>query len=252
MSPLVPITFSALFLVVPWLLMPSRGRRPEVHGILRILWWINAFYCAVWHRLEYRGLAPLPEHGPAILIANHTCGIDHLVLQASCRRVLGFMVAKEFYDFWPIHPICRLLGCIAVRRDGHDHAATRAALRALEEGRVVPIFPEGRILPTSGRSLGQAKPGVAFLALHARVPVVPAYIRGTPETNIIWKALVTPSNARVVYGKPIELSDFPANGPFDREMLATVTERLMGAIRELKARELGEEASGSRPIAQAG
>src|SRR5215213_1628974 len=186
---------SALVLVGPWLLLPVRRERPEIHGYLRVLDWINRFYCACWHGLRSEGMAPLPERGPAILISNHTCCVDNLLLQAASRRVLGFLIAQEFYDHWAIRPFCRVLGCIPVRRDGRDLAATRAALRALEEGRVVPMFPEGKIHPTSGREIGQGKPGAAFIALNARVPVIPAYIRGTPPTRSIWKALYTPSHA---------------------------------------------------------
>jgi 1-acyl-sn-glycerol-3-phosphate acyltransferase len=176
----------------------------------------------------------LPEQGPAILIANHTCAIDHMLLQAGSRRVLGFLIAREFYDFWAFHPLCKKLGCIPVRRDGRDFAATREDLRALEEGRVVPVFPEGKILPKSSRELGVGKQGAAFLALHARVPIIPAYICGTPETNTFVKSFLTPSRARVRYGVPIDLSDVAGGPPFSRETLAAVTERLMDAIGGLR------------------
>ncbi len=236
MSPWNLLALSALVLVGPWALMPARGPKPEVHGTLRLLWWINVLYCDFVHNLDSGGPAPLPARGPAILIANHTCGIDPMVLQAGCHRVLHFLIAQEFYDYWAFHPMCRLLGSIPVRRDGRDLAGIRAALRALAAGHVVPIFPEGRIVPTSGRELGEGKPGVAFIALHARVPVVPAYIRGTPATSNIWKALLTPSHARVVYGPPIDLSDISPDQPINKETLATVTARLMGAIRDLRRR----------------
>jgi 1-acyl-sn-glycerol-3-phosphate acyltransferase len=239
MSPLVWIVVAVGLLLLPWLLMPRRCEPPEVRGTKRILWWVNGFLCAFWHRLQIAGPAPLPEHGPALLISNHTCGIDHLILQAGCHRVLGFLTAQEFYDAWYCRPFCRLLGCIPVRRDGRDLAATRAALRALAEGRVVPIFPEGGITPTSGREFGEAKPGAAFIALHARVPVIPAYISGTPETNDVLKALRTPSNARLVFGPPIDLSRFWESGRVERGDLAVVTEVLMDAIRALRNGQAG-------------
>ncbi len=242
---------AASFLLVPWLIKPSLGPRPEIHGILRLLSWANRAYCALWHHLRVDGVAPLPENGPAILIANHTCGIDHMLLQAGCERVLGFLIAREYYEFWPIRGLCRKLGCISVRRDGHDLAATRAAMRALEEGRVVPVFPEGRILPTSGEELGEGKHGAAFLALQSRVPVIPAYIRGTPRTNNIWKAMRTPSEAHVLYGKPIDLSDVPVETRYDKETLGAVTERMMDAIRELQARSLGERKGASDAVTRA-
>jgi 1-acyl-sn-glycerol-3-phosphate acyltransferase len=241
----IAVLLTVALLLLPWVLMPRPAQRPEIRGGLRVLWWINALYCAIVHRLEAGGPAPLPEHGPAILISNHTCGIDHMILQAGCRRVLGFMIAREFYDFWLCRPFCKLLGCIPVRRDGTDLAATRAALRSLAEGRVLPIFPEGRILSTSGREIGEGKPGAAFIALHARVPVIPAYIRGTPMTSNVFKALVTPSRAKVIYGQPIDLSVESAHEPVDRAILATVTHKLMAAIEALRARSLAEDDAAS-------
>jgi 1-acyl-sn-glycerol-3-phosphate acyltransferase len=232
-----------LLLLMPWLLMPrTRLAWPvapgqEIQGVSWLLWWLNAIYCAGWHRLQVSGAAPLPERGPALLIANHTCGIDHLLLQASSRRTLGFLIAVEYYDWWPIRPFCRLIGCIPVRRDGRDLGAARAALRELERGRVVPIFPEGHILPTSGRELGEGKPGAAFLALRARVPVIPAYIRGTPATNEILPSLLTPSRARIDFGPPVDLADLAADGgPIRHLALDTATDRLMAALRALRDR----------------
>jgi 1-acyl-sn-glycerol-3-phosphate acyltransferase len=148
-------------------------------------------------------------------------------------------VAKEYFDFWLFHPFCVLIGCIPVKRDGKDLAATRVALRTLGEGRVVPIFPEGQILPTSGREIGEGKQGAAFIALHARAPVVPAYICGSPPTNQVVPSLITPSNVTVTFGPPIDLSDLLADSRPDREKLAPITDRLMGAIRALRDQAKG-------------
>jgi 1-acyl-sn-glycerol-3-phosphate acyltransferase len=144
------------------------------------------------------------------------------------------LILKELYERPLFRPFCSLIGCIPVRRDGRDLAATRAALRALGEGRVVPVFPEGRISPTSGRELGPGRPGVAFLALHAKVPVIPAYISGTPETNQVGPSFRTRSHARVRFGPPIDLSEFYEEGVPIRDRLQGVTDRLMESIRELK------------------
>lgn len=243
------LLIAACLLFLPWLLVPRRRVKPEIRGGKRVLWWLNAFYCAFWHRLEVIGTAPLPEHGPAILIANHTCGIDHMILQAGCQRVLGFMIAQEYYDHRLCHPFCKILSCIPVRRDGRDVAATRAALRALAQGRVVPIFPEGRITPASGREFGPAKPGAAFIALHANVPVIPAYIRGTPETNEIVKSLITPSNARLTFGPPVDLSRFARGDRVDKESVEEATKILMDAIIALRDASLADDPT--RPQAAA-
>jgi 1-acyl-sn-glycerol-3-phosphate acyltransferase len=172
--------------------------------------------------------------GPAILIANHTCGIDHMILQAKSRRVLGFMIAQEYYDFWACHFFCKLIGCIPVKRDGRDLSATRTALRVLEQGRVLPIFPEGKILPTSGEEIGEIKSGAAFLAVHSQAPVIPAYIRGTPRTNLIGRSLYTPSQARILFGDPIDLSDIDREAIGDKQAILAVTDRMRDALHDLQ------------------
>ncbi|MDR3632406.1 MAG: lysophospholipid acyltransferase family protein [Isosphaeraceae bacterium] len=241
MEPSCLLMASAALLLASRLLMPRPGARPEIEGYRQFLWELNRLFCSLWHGLDSTSMAPLPERGPAILIANHTSGLDPSLLQATSRRVLGFLIAREFYEHRVFHPICRILGCIPVNRDGHDLAAVRAALLALKAGRVVPIFPEGRINPTSGRTILEPKPGVAFIVLRARVPVIPAFIWGTPATNRIVRALVTPSRAHVIYGPPIDPSALDVDGPVDRERLAAVADQLMDAIRSLQARALGGE-----------
>jgi 1-acyl-sn-glycerol-3-phosphate acyltransferase len=215
--------------------------KPEIHGFLRFIEALNKLYCAVWHELKTQGRAPLPDVGPAILISNHTCGIDHMLLQASSRRLLGFMVAREYYQAPSIHWICKYIGCIPVNRDGRDFSATRAAIRALKVGRVLPIFPEGHIVPASGRRLDEMKPGTAYLAIHAQVPVVPAFICGTPETDEIRDSLLTPSRARVIFGDPIDLSDVDPSRAGDKAAQAEVSERFKRALLELQARALGAD-----------
>src|SRR4051812_42434690 len=81
--------------------------RPEIHGALIPMHWAFMGYCGLMYRLRTNGWAPLPDFGPALLIANHTCGIDHMVLQSGCRRVLGFVIAREYYEWDKIHWFCK-------------------------------------------------------------------------------------------------------------------------------------------------
>jgi 1-acyl-sn-glycerol-3-phosphate acyltransferase len=221
----------------------------EIRGPLRWLHRGFRVYCTLWHELRTEGYAPLPESGPALLIANHTCGIDHVLLQAASRRLLGFMIAREYYESRWLRWICSYIGCIPVNRDGRDLAAIRAALRALGEGRVLPIFPEGRIVPASGRRLGEIRPGSAYIAIRAGVPVVPAYIIGTPTTDEILESLATPSRARIVFGEPIDLSDIPPGQAGDKAVQAEVSGRFQRALLTLQDRAVAAEEDGDASIA---
>ncbi len=242
MSPLTLLALATLLLALPVAFRPKPVKDWEFGGLLACFWCLNAVYCAIVHRLKTEP-APLPKSGPAILISNHTCNIDHFLLQAGSGRKLGFMIAREYYDFWAFRPCCQLMGCIPVNRDGKDSTAARAALRALKDGRVLPIFPEGRMYPTSGREIEKGKPGVAFIAIRANVPVVPAYIRGTPKSNKFLVSFFTPSHSRVYYGEPIDPSSFviPEGHDAERAALAATTDLMMGAIRALKDRAELEE-----------
>jgi len=254
MSCRVLLSLTILLLILPSILLPARPgpygqqSQPEIHGTLRPMHWVVVAYCALWHRLKTNGWAPLPSNGPAILIANHTCGIDHLVLQAGCRRVLGFIIAREYYDWSLIHWFCKRVGCIPVNRDGRDIQAIRATLRALENGRVLVIFPEGRITPSSGRELGAILPGAAYVAVRAGVPVIPSYIRGTPETDQIGESLWIPSQAVVTFGDPIDLTDFEPAQAGEKTAQAEVSRRFLQALLDLQARS---RSLATHPVASA-
>ena len=81
-------------------------------------------------------------------------------------------------------------------------AATRQALRALRDGNLLGIFPEGRLEPT--RELLPFHPGAALLAVKTGAAVYPAYIDGTHRADNIVAAVTRPGEARLTFGQPIE------------------------------------------------
>ena len=220
-----------LLLVAPRIFLPPQPKS-EFQGLLKPMRWLNSAYCFFWHRLDAEH-APLPKHGPVLVIANHTCAIDHTLLMATSNRVLSFLIAKQFYDDRFFGTISKILKCIPVKRDGQDLGATRAAIRALESGRAVAIFPEGRISQHSGRHLLPGKAGVGFIALKSKVPVIPAFIYGAPCSNQFWPCLATSSQTHVLYGPPVDLADLIAHDG-GRDDIQVATDRLMGALRDLQ------------------
>jgi len=128
--------------------------------------------------LRVEGLEHLPEHGPYIVAANHHNYLDGVVLGVALPRPIAFLVMPRVWRATPLHPLLhRQIGSILLDLERPGVGALRRAVRALDEGRVVGIFPEG---PFSVRGrLERGMPGVGLLALRAGVPVVPAGIRGT-------------------------------------------------------------------------
>ena len=204
MNPWLPFCLAILLLSIPGFPRgSSRAGRdvdpmPEMPGLLGVLHRFFRLYCGLWHQLRTDRWAPLPETGPAILISNHTCGIDHMLLQSSSRRLLGFMVAREYYEcamaaldllVHRLHP-----GQSRRPRPGGDPGG-----RCGRWGKAASCRSSRRARSYRPRAVGSArlKPGTAYIAIRAGVPVVPAYIIGTPPTDEIFRSLATPSRARV-------------------------------------------------------
>lgn len=170
----------------------------HLDGLMRL-------FCARFHRLEHDPL-PVPESGGAIVAANHLSGLDPIILSAASRRPLRFVIATEQYQRAVLRWFYNQIGCIPVDRTGSPEKAFYAARRALAEGEIIVLFPQGRIrLPEDPRK--PLKRGVIALAAMAKVPVIPARISGVGGVGDLVKAVFIRSHARVRAGSPIQVAD---------------------------------------------
>ena len=206
-------------------------RGPEDTFRVAVIRAINMPVALVVHRLKILGNpGSVPETGPCILVANHQSGCDPCLVALVTRRWIRFLMAREYYETRGVRWFFRLLECIPVNRDGRDLTATRQALEALRTGQVVCIFPQGGIREPEDQLVGKA--GVALLAMHAKVPVVPLYLEGTPESDSVYAAIFWPSRSRVYCGKP--LYAHARGGKPTREEMEHFTTEILSAISELK------------------
>lgn len=182
----------------------------------------------MYHRVLVRAPLRLPREGPAILVCNHISGLDPVLIQSVFPRMIVWMMAREYYDIRQMKWFFDLIGNIPVDRSGRDLAATRAALRALDDGRILGIFPEGRIAPT--RELLPFQTGVAMIAIKMKVPVYPAYLDGTQRGMPMLRAFLTPNEATLTGGPPVEFD----RSSTSRDALEAATDRIQGAVETLR------------------
>src|SRR5258708_3992583 len=105
----------------------------------------NRLFCRCYHDVEVQTPRRIPRRGAAILVCNHLSGLDPMLIQSASQRLVTWMMAREYYDLKALTWLYKLVEAIPVERSGRDLPATRAALRALAHGRVLGVFPEGKI-----------------------------------------------------------------------------------------------------------
>lgn len=191
-----------------------------LYPIVRILW-----------RARIVGRIEVPPGQGAVVICNHRGPLDSFCIVLTVDRLVHWMVAREYC----VHPafgwFLRIVGAIPVNRAGIDTAATKLAIRYARQGELVGLFPEGRINETD-QLLLPGRPGVAMIALKARVPVVPCYISGSPYDGTVWGGLLMPAKIRLKVGRPMDLSPYYGRDN-EREVLEGLTKQFLVEIAKL-------------------
>jgi 1-acyl-sn-glycerol-3-phosphate acyltransferase len=140
------------------------------------MFWLINFIIRVWTRITCRidadDLKKVPQQGPLIAIANHTGQIEVPLIFAHLqpRPVTGW-AKVEAWDNKFLNWVFDVWGLIPVRRGEADMKALKDALKALEQGKILGIAPEGTRNKT-GRLI-RALPGTVMVALHSGAPIIP-------------------------------------------------------------------------------
>ncbi len=163
---------------------------------------LNRLYCHHFHRLQGK-MITLPEQGAAIVVSNHISGLDPLLLLAISPRRLRFLIASEEYERFGFTWLYRRAGCIPVDRQGRPEVAFRLALRALAEGEVVALFPQGRIQHPS-ETMMRLKSGAVRLAYLSGAPITPLHIQGVRGVGDVFLPLFLPGKVLIQQYPPIE------------------------------------------------
>jgi len=212
----------------------KRGTRSKDHltssVLLFLLSMADRFVARLWHRTVVVRRPKLPRQGAAILVCNHTSGLDPFILQSVLDRVVIWMMATEYYDIKVMTWFFRAIAAIPVDRDGRDMASVRAGLRALKEGRILGVFPEGRI--ETSHELLPFQTGVAMMAIRTGVPVYPAFLDGSQRNKSMVGAFLKRNRVTVAFGPEIE---FDRNDT-SREGLEAATARIKAAVDSLRGK----------------
>lgn len=196
-----------------------------------ILLWLRLL-----HRARYQGLEHIPPARPLpgpdadehdqdqlprdpdtprglIVVANHTAGIDPVLIGWVCPFHIRWMMAAAM-RVRAIDAVWAWLRVIFVNTTpGHDAAADllalKDALRHLKAGGALGIFPEGTVARPRG-TLYPFQPGIGRLVAKSGARVLPVIITGTPSAPTAWGTLLRPGHAQVRF---LPVIDFAGQSP---------------------------------------
>jgi len=143
----------------------------------------------LWFRGEVRNMGNVPEHGPVLLVANHSGGNvtpDTLLFTLAFYTYFG--VERAFYQLAHNLVLASPVGQI-LRRYGTVPASPEHAQRALDADAALLVYPGGdwevhRPVWERNKIDFAGRKGFVRLALDAGVPIVPVVSIGGQETAL--------------------------------------------------------------------
>jgi 1-acyl-sn-glycerol-3-phosphate acyltransferase len=150
------------------------GGRAVIYWLTRVL---ARLWCGAHFAIDAQGLERIPACGPAILVLNHPCAIDGVMMVGLIRRKIHSYTRAENAR----NPIAawymRRIGSRAVAPGADNQSASERAAASLRAGVLFGIFAEGDV--STGPTPGPFRPGFMKLAVTTGAPVVPIAIVGT-------------------------------------------------------------------------
>jgi len=112
---------------------------------LRVLLWI---FSRLLYRVKVLGPGNVPAQGGALMVSNHVSYVDMLLILASTRRSVRFLIAEEVCALWFLKPLLRLFRVIPLPPELSQRELVKTLHKAanlIRAGEVVGIFAERNI-----------------------------------------------------------------------------------------------------------
>ncbi len=207
--------------------------KPRPKPIRYILGYLAMFIGSVVARTTVSGRHYLPKKGPFIVAINHFSRLDPAFIVFAIRRPMSILMASdqavEWYFWWAPW----LYGYIPTNRIKLAPSTIKLAKKALKDGEILGIFPEGT---STSDGIRPAKNGVVYLSAMTNAPIVPVSILGLSSA---WKNLfrgVRPT-VKIKIGKPFGPISLPKNKEQKEKAFKDVGDDLMCHIAALLPEE---------------
>lgn len=218
-----------------------------------------------YFRVEVEGENNIKVNGPAVLVANHSGGLaydgvmTHLAVYNTHpeQRYLRFLV-DDFVYYLPF------VGTF-IQRTGGVRACHENAMRLLDHGHMIMVFPEG--IKGVGKLFEQryqlqrfGRGGYVKLAMRTGVPIIPTAIIGAEEIHpLIWKSekigkmfnmpyfpltltfpwlgplglIPLPTKWKIIFGKPIKFNRYGPKDAENNRLVAKVSRTIRSTVQKM-------------------
>lgn len=208
-----------------------------------MLYWLLKYVLAgpllrVLYPARVTGREHVPRSGPVVLVGNHLSVIDSIFMPLYVpARPVHFLAKSDYFTGrglggWAVRRFMMSTGQLPIDRSGgkRSEASLNTGLRALAEGRILALYPEGTRSPDG--ELHRGRTGVARTILAAKCPVVPAVVVGTEKMMPIGSRRLRRVPIEIHFGEPLDFSRF-AGMEGDRFVLRSITDEIMLEIQRL-------------------
>jgi 1-acyl-sn-glycerol-3-phosphate acyltransferase len=145
--------------------------------LMRFMVWM---LISLLYRIRTRGLENVPDEGGAIVAPNHVSFVDALIIGGTVRRPIRFVMYHKIFRIPVLNFIFRTARAIPIAPAREDADLLQKAFvdieRALRDGELIGIFPEGGLTPDG--EIQAFKAGIEKMLETTPVPVVPMAVRG--------------------------------------------------------------------------
>ena len=223
-----------------------------------------------YFRVRTVGLEHVPDEGGALLVANHAGALPFDAIMTKVALLDDHHAHRNLRELAADLALrLPVIGELA-RKTGNTLAHDDDAVRLLEDGELVGVWPEGYKgigKPFSERyKLARfGRGGYVRVALRARRPIIPVAIIGSEETypiigNVRWLArllnlpyfpitvqfpwlgplglLPLPSRWLIEFGEPIDVTGYPPDAADDPMLVLELSDRVRDAVQHMLYRNL--------------
>lgn len=161
----------------------------------------------LYWRIRLEGVEHIPADGPLIIAPNHVTFADPVLICIPIHLPVHFMAWDALFAVPGLAWLIRRLRAFPVQLESADPRSTREAVRLLQSGSTVMIFPEAGRSP-DGR-LQRFRPGAFRLACSLKVPVLPVTILGGHDSWPPGRVLPRPGRLSIIYHPVISPPEEP-------------------------------------------